>query len=547
MGLGPSLDAEIAEAKQILADFNVAFAKNYAMCYAIGMMKASQKLAIKQAAAPRWKLLKATKEPDAPIRKTGHMLKLSKYLKKWNKRFFVVRGNWIVDYWEKEEQFHAGAKPRGSMNLSGMTIVRDVNNTIIRRIEVLAEKCKLNIADFPKPEQYPDFTLEVHHESRESIYLQCLNAEEFKSWADMLDDCRWYCDSLTITDDKIHKEAFWKALWRTRWEVDMWGWFSSGGGETAILADAINEQIAYVVMSKIDSKLTMPWMARSKIRNAFTSSTGAAVTTAVGPAWAAAYDLVKRARSALGPKIAELGAEIGAVQQKISAKILEMVEASSKETLQEKVAPHLIPLVDAVFGCVVDSFRMTTVAYDSALSKGREGYKAQEDRMHLVWHQSYNSDFWDADRKLWDLYDPLWDMRRVFDDVSPWGIMGKARRRLRKTLNNALFTFETRLEEAGGAEHWDRVAAEVREVMIEDCRTSVLRVLGKILFGVVEVFWDKLVIRTARKLVRPLADEIPDAVKQFLDPEDMLEKLLYDILMLCCTSVFEPYASRIAF
>jgi len=198
-----------------------------------------------------------------------------------------------------------------------------------------------------------------------------------------------------------------------------------------------------------------------------------------------------------------------------------------------------------VFAPVNEAFRIVLSAFDTALTRGKADYKPHKDRMYMVWHHSWNSEFWDADRKLWDLFDPLWDMRKVFSDVSPWGITGKARRRLRKTMNNALFTFETNLELAGGVEHWDRVAAETRETLKADCRSAIGRVLGKILFGVVQVFWDVLIIRPSRTLVSPLADAIPDVVKQFVDPEDMLERTLNNILLQCCANVFQPYTERI--
>jgi hypothetical protein len=158
----------------------------------------------------------------------------------------------------------------------------------------------------------------------------------------------------------------------------------------------------------------------------------------------------------------------------------------------------------------------------------------------------YNSEYWDAERKMWDLYDPLWDMRRVFDDIYPWNITGRARRRLRKTLNNALFTFETIYEDGKATgKSFDEAAAEARELMIQDSRTAVMRVLGHILFGCVENFFEKSVIRLSRKLVAPLADKIPEIIKNFVDPEDMLESLLYDLLRACCGLVFAPFAAKI--
>jgi hypothetical protein len=545
MGAGPSLDGEIAQAKEVMEQFITKFAKNYSMMYLVCMAKVAIKEQEKAAKGPKWELLKCLKDPEAPDRKSGHMLKRSKHLKKWNKRFFVVHGNWLVDYWETEEQCKQGKKPRGTMNLSGMTIVRDVNDTFINRVMALAKKCNLNIDDLPKPEQFPDFTLETHHATRDCNLLQCESAEEHKAWCDILDDCRWYCRSLNVHDDKIHAQIFQNALWRTRWQSGIWGWWNSGGGEEQYLTDCINEAILDAVMPSVDAKLTMPWAVRSKIRQTFEKNINTAVIAAVKPAWAAAYEGVKKVRDEIKGKIAEAVSPIAEAQVAMQAKIMEIADKPSKEAIGDKVAPHLDPLLQIVFGPVNEAFKILLSSFDMALEKGRPHYKPREDRMYLAWNYSWNSLFWDADRKLWDLFDPLWDMRKVFSDVSPWGITGKARRRLYKTMKNGLYTFETRLEEAGGAEHWDRIAAETREIMKRDCRSAIARSLGKILYGVVEQFWLTFVIKPLRMLVAPFGDAIPDVVKQFVDPEDMLERTLNNLLLQCASNVFVPYADRI--
>lgn len=545
MGAGPSLDGEIAEAKEIMQKFIEKFAKNYSLMYIVGMAKEAMKEQEKAAKGRKWELLKCEKEPDAPDRKTGHMLKRSKHLKKWNKRYFIVRGNWRVDYWETEEQAAKGQKPRGTMNLSGMRIIRDVNDTALKRILTLAEKCKLPVEDLPKPEEFPPHTLEVHHATRDCILLQCENADEHKAWCDMLDDCRWYSHSLNITDDKIHARVFPNALWRTRWQTGLWGWWASGGGEEQFLTDCINEAIIDAVMPSVDAKLTMPWAVRSKIRTTFEKNINTAVIGAVKPAWAAAYEGVKKVRDEIKPKIAEAVTPIADAQLALQAKIMEMADQPSKDAMGEKVLPHLEPLLQIIFAPVNQAFALILQAYDKCLENAKDRYKPQDDRMYIVWHHSWNSILWDADHKLWGLFDPLWDMRKVFDDVSPWGITGKARRRLRKTLKNALFTFETKLEEAGGKDHWDTVAAETREVMKRDCRSAIARVLGKILFGVIEQFWLTFVIKPLRTLVAPLGDAIPDLVKQFVDPEDLLERTLNNVLLQACSNVFVTYADRI--
>lgn len=544
--MGADISGELAEAKEITQKFLTCFAKWYGLVYFVQVFKIAQKQMMKEARGPQWKLMKLLKAPPADPIKTGELKKLSKYLKKWNPRFFVIEPSYIATYYESEAAKNAGKKPLGTINMSNRNVHRDANDTIANRLLALAEKCKLDVKDLPLPDKYPDYTLEIWHERKGPIYLTAPDAESWKAWCDIFEKARWMAPRFDEFEDKANVVAFPIALWRTRWECDMWGWWWGGGGEKSMLVDAINDKIADVVLSKLDAKLTMPWAARSRIRNTFMTQTDAFVSSAVGPAWSAAYGAVKKARPDAEAKLKELAAPIVDAKKKLMDEILAMVESASKQTLEEKVTPHLAPLLDIVFAPVVESFRILLRSYDVAIEKGKAKYETKEERTYMVFQYGYNSEYWDAERKMWDLYDPLWDMRRVFDDIYPWSITGKARRRLRKVLNNALYTFENIFEDGKATgKTWDDAAAEARELMVQDCRTAVMRILGVILFGVVENFFEKTVIRLSRKLVSPLAEKIPEPVKLFLDPEDMLEELLYSLLKSTCALVFEPYGSKI--
>jgi hypothetical protein len=546
MGAAPSLNHEIKHAKEVMEKFLLNFAKNYAMLYAVGMAKAALHEQDKAARGRKWELLKCNDEPEAPIRKQGVLLKRSLHLKNWNSRYIVVRGNWVIDYWENEQHFLDGKKPRGSLNATGMHIIRDPNDTLLNRVIELAKKCNVNVDDIPKPERLPDHCLEISHDTRECWLLQCANAEEHKGWCDIFEECRWFCPSLNIQDDKIHKAIFQQALWRTRWDTGLWGYWQGGGGEEQYITDCINDAVVDAVMPAVDGKLKLPWAVRNKIRNVFTKNVNVAASGAVKPAWAVAYTGVKKIRDAAKEKVGKSVGPIGEAQRALQEKIMDAADKPSKKVINDKVQLHLDPLLQIIFAPVNDAFKLILLAYDTALERGRAHYAPREDRLYLVRHQSYNNFYWDADRKLWaDLYDPLWEMRKVFSDVSPWGITGKARRRLRKVFKNALFTFETRLEEQGGAEHWDRVAAETRETMKHDCRAAVSRVLGKLLFGVVEQFWLTAVIKPLRKETRKLGEHIPEPVKLFLDPEELLERTLHNVLLQCCINVVAPYSDRV--
>ena len=541
MGAGPSLDEEATEAKKIIADFSAAFAKNYSKMYVIGVCQDVQSKLMKP--QRKQQLMKCDRSAPPPIRKKGMILKESVHLKKWNPRFAVVKGDWVIDYYDSEELFEKGTKPRGSLNLSGYHIVKDLNNTLLHRIEKLAEKVNLPVSDLPKVPKFPDFTFECYHDRRPAMHFQCANAEDFKKWCDVFEDARYYAPSLSVTDDGVHQKVFVEALWRTRWEVDMWGWWSGGGGEVAYISDCISDRIEDVVMCKVDRKLTMPYMVRAKIRDTFLKTVNGTVTSAVTPMWAGAYSAVTKLRPGLEKQIEPLLKPLTDAQRDLQAKIMATVESTSNQVLREKITPHLEPLVNQIFSPITESFKLLITAFDHAVTSGKAGYKANDTCTYMVNHSSWSSEYWAAERKVYDLYDPLYSMRKVFDDVSPCSCTYRMYRRLRKTMDDALFTFETL--HAGG-KSWNEAHAEARAMMLHDAKLGILISLGRILEAVVGGLWQALVVKPCRALVRPLADAVPEAVQQFIDIDDMLKSTLKNILRNSCQSVFEPIAARIS-
>lgn len=142
----------------------------------------------------------------------------------------------------------------------------DPNDGLLKRLHQLAEKMNMNVSDLPKPKEYPKFTLELHHSKRRSWYIQAENEEEFKQWADQFRTCCRRAWGLK-NQEFCHKKAFNEAVRKTRWELGRWGWWSYGGTEEQILADLISDQLDWKVMSRIYSKITGPWVIRSKVRD----------------------------------------------------------------------------------------------------------------------------------------------------------------------------------------------------------------------------------------------------------------------------------------
>jgi hypothetical protein len=297
-----------------------------------------------------------------------------------------------------------------------------------------------------------------------------------------------------------------------------------------------------MILGRVESKLTGPWAMRCKIRNAFLSSTDGFVTSAVTPMWKTAYDVAQKIRPEIESKLETMMDPIVQAQTKIMESINQAIESLAKGALQDKVAPNLQPILELLFQPLITSMQKLLIAFDKSLEKGREKYAKDEKNYYFVKNHWYTSEFWEAERVLWDLYDTLWDARTVFDEVYPWNILYKARRRIQKLLCNALYTFETLHAEG---KSWEEAHSESRAMLLQDATKAIAWLAGRILEGIVDSLWNRLVVKPARDIVRPIADQIPEAVQQFCDIDRMLVEVLRNVLRTTCTMVFEPFASRV--
>lgn len=75
-------------------------------------------------------------------------------VKNWKKRFFVVRYDYKIDYYDKEEvrvycinshccqTFKAGGNPKGTINPCGYEVEPDPSSFLAKKAEQLAEKLR---------------------------------------------------------------------------------------------------------------------------------------------------------------------------------------------------------------------------------------------------------------------------------------------------------------------------------------------------------------------------------------------------------------------
>jgi len=537
MGVGVSNPVD-ASTKQEIEDLIKAilktFTTQYVKWYAIYLCKKLKEDAMIEPSP--YKLLERPENTD-PIKK-GWLVKEGGVRKTWKRRYFVARHDFIVDYYEKEEEANKEkGKMKGSMSLCGYRVIEDPNDGIIKRLRTMAEKMGVNIDDIPKPKEYPKLTFELHHSRRRCYFIQCENEEEFKQWVDKFKTICWRAYGLK-NKEQVHEKAFHEAIRRTRWDLGRWGWWSYGGSEEQILSDMISDQIEWAVMGRIYGKITGPWAIRNTIRNQILKTLDTVIMAGVTPAWKVMSQTVETLRPQIEPKIQPLLDPIGKAEEQIIDKIKDAAMSVITPALEEHVVPHLAKIMAIIQLPMTVSYDASYKIFSKSLEKLELKADKEETKKHCFKDLDYVPRSWemyDATRELDILYDPLWALNVIFKEIYPWSLIWRGHDQLRDTMDNAMYTFEKKLMDteasfSEGRALIDKLKEEVLADYQFDGRLKTIKWYCEILKAIVYPPFNATIMPLCKALLEPINSAIPDAMAQFIDIEQMFDDLVNGII-----------------
>jgi len=520
--------------KAVCGTFTLQYTKEFALAIVLKTkMEANEK-------PVSWQLME--RPPWSQDYKTGYLLKEGGIRKSWKKRFFVVRPNYTVDYYVDEaESKKEKAKKKGTISLCNYRVIEDVNDGVIKRLTTLAEKMGMNVSDLPKPKEYPKFTMELHHHRRRCYFVQAENEEDFKQWVEQFKTCCRWAYGLK-SQEFVYKTAFNNAVRNTRWELGRWGWYSWGGSEEQILSDLISDEIEWKVMGRIYSKLhNGPWAVRNAVRNQVLKTLDTMIGAAVNPAWAAMEKAVQELRPKIEPTIKEMVGPIFKAEADLMEKMKQGAMSIIDPLLKEHVTPHLSKIVACIKSPMTEGFDEAFKLFEEEISKFEVKAKAEDNKKdfyRLDWFaRSWN--LWPATNKCDAMYEPLWALHIIFEDIYPWWSIWKAQDEIRGKTDNAIYTFEQRIlqgieAEGGEAKDPKALADATKASVMTDFRADASKATviyyAAILKTVVMPPFEKVVIPACKTIIDPIADLVPEPLKQFIDPNKMFEDLLNGII-----------------
>lgn len=486
-----------------------------------------------QAPVREYRLLE--REPSTGPRLTGWLTKEGAIRKNWKRRYFIVRSDYIVDYYESEEEAKKeNGKKKGSMALCGYSVNSDPNNTLLNRLKGYAEKLGMDLSELPKPKEYPPNTLEVYHNRRRPYYITADNPEDFKKW---VEEFQQVCRRAYGLKNKewVHEKAFHEAVRKTRWSLGRWGWWTYGGSEEQILSDMIVDQLDWVVMGRIYGKISGPYVVRNKVRNMVIKALDSMVMAAVTPAWAAMAKAVDELRPKIEPTLKELGEPLGKLESELVGKIKDGIMSVVSPILAEHVTPHLGRVVSVIKSPMVE-------AYDEAYRIFQEHVNKQDEHLvdvagkekaysHLNW-LPHSWEMWKATERIDVMYEPLWDLRLIFSDIYPWNQIWKGRDLIRSFTDNAVYTYEQRLDQEAvvSPDSSHKVLAAVMEDFRFDGHLATRNYYASIMKDIIMPPFNALVRPACKAILEPIAGLVPEPMKDLVDVMKLFDDVINGVI-----------------
>jgi len=216
--------------------------------------------------------------------------------------------------------------------------------------------------------------------------------------------------------------------------------------------------------------------------------------------------------------------------------------------IEQHINPHLGKIMEIIQSPMTEAYDESYNLFQQQIYKFE--VKNPKDEMvkgfkNLDWFKS-SWDMYNSTRKIDILYDPLWALHIVFADIYPWGMIYRGHDDIRRTMDNAMYTFESKLlksheeNEASlneGKALADRFKMEVLEDYKFDAKLRTVEWYTHVLKSIIMPPFEAVAGPATDALLSPLSDAIPEPMKQFIDPQQMFTDLLNSIVIACIKTV----------
>jgi hypothetical protein len=472
-----SFDQE--KVKEIIVEAMAEFAKSYTLGYIKAVVK---KIEAEIEGAPRPPLALLEKPPLPEFHKQGWVTKKGAIVKSWKKRWFTVDKDYRISYWTGEKDVHEKdpktgklkKKPKGSFSCYGYKCKKDDDK------ESKEHQMKL------KPYWDDEYT-------KRTWYFQFSSKEDYDGWKKMFQEC--ICNS----SNPMHKDPVRRMAFESAYKaMENYWYFYPTGSEEDMLAYVVMRRCERLVLNEAYNALpngALRWKMIDKIRGVV----GGLISPAVGGAWKAAQVAIDKIEQPTEDNIRKV---VGPLFQAIKA-----MKDSVQASFQAMVVPAIAALMAPVAEKLIPKICLPLIKAQKELIE--EFVKYSSDDTRGSWHL-----YWEL-RKRENEYDTVLEVARMLLDEwelgnLPGNIMDSCFQLLEDARYNYIKVDDKKIE---------LTCAK----LLHDCLKEQHRILTWLVELLVLKPFNEKFGAILDELCGPLEALIPEPVKEFLSPSDVLK------------------------
>lgn len=524
--------------KQQIEDISEEFLKEFTVAYNTAYGVEYTKTTLKEIDAesfaeekPTFQLLQRSWDSFKGPLKMGYLTKRGALVKNWKKRYFVVNPDYSVDYFENEEAFEKGFKPKGTIFPCGYEVNADMDETMAERIKNLAKLMKVDEKEIGTPDKYPEHTFEVGHSRRRAYLITAENEEDKNAWVEMFKVCCRKASGLK-SEDPVGREAFKVAIWKTYWR------YRVTGTEEQILSDILVDRINYRVMSDVYADIPGGWTMKQKIREQVVKTLDSLVMAMVIPSWKGMQESSQQMKTVLEPTIKSKKDELAAVQRKVMWDLSELLKSS-----MEKVLTDMKEMLEEIVGLLKPKMEQGLAELRKIFIKKVDEVIEKAKNTNEI-EASLPSFFLTLDKapRSWSvLYDALVHIRFVstlhekfkerINNLNGHLVTDIGTDKLAQFLDSAVFTFEERFNEgisgtdakANGETAADIMKVVKEEVLLkydEDQKIVLDQYLMESMLCMLVPHTHSLADQVCKPMIKPVESSIPGPLQQAISLSD---------------------------
>lgn len=474
-------------------------------------------------------------KPEPQPHMMGYLTKEGAIRKSWKKRYFVVRPDYKVEYYENENVYKNGGKPKGVISPSGYKVVTDLGSEMMEKAKSVAEALKIDISELPKPKQYPEFTFGVMHDRRRNYFITAENEESFQSWVDMFKLCCRRAEGL-INQEEVAKSAYESAFEQTRLD-NGYSLIHFDGTEVENLSDLIFRNVSREVLDDVFGGLDAPAKFRSTIMEKVEDGVGSFINTTVNVAWSAASSGVESTRNTVEEKVKSNCQPIIDAENELTEKAKAKISDKINPAVEKHVAPKLGAVLPVLIKPLVAAFEKAFEVFSSFAETAEKEAEASG-ALSAVKTMRRNVTKTSSLAPCFTLIDLMSEGLSKVDAIPQLAnasviadVLVEGKDAIESLMSMAAYTTKKLTEDAEkeGKEKSSAVAevkAEVMKRFKHDAQIKVGEAIKNMLMNVVKPPVDEDVAAPCKEALAPLSESIPEVAKDFIDIDAKLDDII---------------------